>query len=387
MKRGSWIRQIFTRGAELKLLYGPENVFDFSLGNPNFEPPLAVQRRLMSLVNETERGLHGYMNNAGFESVRTAVARNLNERQKTTIPFNEKHVVITCGAGGALNVIFESILNPGDEVLVPAPYFVEYGFYVDRHRGKLVPVDTREDFQLDIEKIAAAITPKTKAILINSPNNPTGAVYPRETLESLRKLIDRKEAEYGHDILLISDEPYAKLVYDGVEVPPILSIFPHSILATSFSKDLSLAGERIGYLAINPLNHDPDLFDAMVFNIRILGFINAPALMQRLVEQFLGQEVVGLPQYLERRDLLYGALTGMGYNIVKPQGTFYLFPKSPIPDDVVFCLAAQEHRVLIVPGSGFGRQGYFRMSFSSIEPGQIQRSLPAFQALAQQFGL
>lgn len=388
MQRGSWIRKMFTEGARLKQLHGAENVFDYTLGNPNFEPPARVQRRLAQLSADPQPGMHGYMNNAGFESTRRAVAGYLNDHQALTVPLNEYQVVMTSGAGGALNVILESVLNEGDEVIVPAPYFVEYGFYVDRHRGKLVAVDSREDFQPDIDRIAAAMNDRTKVILINSPNNPTGAVYTRETLKALQTAIEQKEQELGRDILLVSDEPYSKLVYDGVEAPPVMNIFPHSVLATSFSKDLSLAGERIGYLAFNPLNHDAvGLFNAAVFNNRILGFINANALMQRVIEETLGSPAAGLPQYLERRDLLYGALSELGYKMIKPQGTFYLFPQSPIPDDVAFCRAAQEKLVLLVPGSGFGRAGHFRMSYSGIEPGQIQRSLPAFKALAQQFGL
>lgn len=388
MKGGSWIRKMFTEGARLKQEHGPKNVFDFTLGNPNFEPPDCVQRRLVQLSADPKPGMHGYMSNAGFESTRRAVAGYLNFHQAPVFRLNENNVVMTSGAGGALNVIFESILNEGDEVIVPAPYFVEYGFYVSRHRGKLVAVDSREDFQPDVEKIGAAINGRTKAVLINSPNNPTGVVYSQKTLEALQKVIEQKEQELGQDILLVSDEPYSRLVYDGVVVPPVMRIFPHSVLASSFSKDLSLAGERIGYLAINPFNPDSQgLFEAAVFNNRILGFINANALMQRVVEETLGSPAAGLQQYLERRDLLYGALTGMGYQMIKPQGTFYLFPHSPIPDDVAFCQAAQEKLVLLVPGSGFGRGGHFRISYSGIEPGQIQRSLPAFKALAQQFGL
>jgi aspartate aminotransferase len=385
MTSGSWIRQMFEEGIKLKRKVGEDNVFDFSLGNPSFDPPPALQKKLEELVRDP--GKHGYMQNAGFLDVRLRIAEHLSNRHRVAAPLTANHIVMTSGAGGALNVIFETILNPGDEVIVPKPFFVEYQYYVHRHQGKLVLVPTREDFQLDLEKMEQAVTPQTKAILINSPNNPSGAVYSEESLRALAALIDKKEKEYGRDIILVTDEPYAGLVYDGAVVPPTLQIFPHSILATSNSKDLGLAGERIGFLAISPLNGNPGaLFDGLVFCNRILGFINAPALMQRLVAEAQG-EVVGLAEYQARRDLLYGALTAMGYSVVKPQGTFYLFPKSPIPDDVSFARAAQDHYLLVVPGTGFGAPGHFRLSYSSISQEQIRRSLPAFRALAEQYGL
>lgn len=387
MRGGSWIRRMFDRGNQLKKEHGEQNVFDYTLGNPSVNPPPEIEQRLRDLVKDPEPGLHAYMPNAGYESVREYVAEHVALHQGLTTPLTKDHIVMTCGAGGALNCILKAILEPGEEVVALAPFFVEYKYYVDNHGGKLVWAQTREDFQPDLGAVEQAFNPRTKALLINSPNNPTGAVYPRETLEQLQVLIRRKEQEFGHPVLLISDEPYAKLVYDGVDVPPILKIFPHSVLATSNSKDLALPGERIGFLAISPLNEDAaDIFEAVTFANRTLGFVNPVALMQRLIMGNL-HLVTGVGQYRERRDLLFSALTMMGYQIVKPQGAFYMFPKSPDANDVEFCAEALKHLLLIVPGTGFGRPGYFRLSFSSIQPGQIVRSLPAFQALAQQYGL
>jgi aspartate aminotransferase len=328
--------------------------------------------------------MHGYMPNAGYPDVRKKIAAHLNATQQLASQLTADHIVMTCGAAGALNVIFETILDPGDEVIVLKPYFVEYGFYVDRHRGSLITVPTLNDFQIDLEAIRNAITARTKAILINSPNNPTGAVYSRESLEGLARIISEKEAEYGHEILLLTDEPYAGLVYDGISVPPTLQIFPHSILATSNSKDLGLAGERVGFCAVSPLLGD--LFGGLVFNNRILGFVNAPALMQRLVADVQGL-VVGLEEYQARRDLLHEALTAMGFEVVKPQGTFFMFPRSPISDDVAFTNAALEQKILVVPGRGFGGPGYFRLSYSGISREDIERSFPGFSLLAQKYGL
>lgn len=387
MTRSSWIRKMFEEGRRRKLAVGAQNVFDYTLGNPNFDPPARVQERLISLANQPVRGRHGYMSNAGFEDVRTAIADHVTQQQSLVKPITLDNIVMTVGAAGGLNVIFKSILDPGDEVIVPSPYFVEYGFYIDNHGGKMVLVDTDESFQLDPAKIGEAITLRTKAILLNSPNNPTGAIYSRQVLEDLSAVVKDASQKFGQEILVVADEPYAKLVFDDEQVPPMLQIFPNGVITTSFSKDLSLAGERIGYIAFNPsIESAADLFAAMVFNNRILGFINAPALAQQLVVGMLN-EVVGLEEYVQRRNILYNALVAMGYDVVKPQGTFYMFPKSPIPDDVKFCNEALTHNLLIVPGYGFGRSGHFRMSFSSIEQDQIARSLAVFEALARQYGL
>jgi aspartate aminotransferase len=380
----SFIRKMFDQGAELRQKFGAENVYDFTLGNPDLEPPAAFQERLRELAEHPVPGMHKYMSNAGYEESRAAVAANLNRIAGQNLTAN--HIVMTVGAGGGLNVIFKTLLNPGDEVLVNAPYFVEYGFYVDNHQGKLVVVKSRPDFQLDLGAIEQAITPRTKALLINSPNNPTGVVYSEESLRNLAALLQQKEAEYGNTIYLISDEPYAGLVYDGVKVPPVLSVFDHAIMATSHSKDLALPGERIGYIAINPKIPEADvLFNGLVFANRVLGFVNAPALMQRIVADLQGL-VAGVDVYRERRDLLYNHLVSIGFEVVKPQGAFYLFPKSPIPDDVAFINTALKYNLLLVPGSGFAGPGYFRLAYC-VAKETIVRSLPYFTKLAEEFGL
>ncbi|MGD8400795.1 MAG: pyridoxal phosphate-dependent aminotransferase [Bacillota bacterium] len=384
LTNASFIRKMFDQGEELRQKFGAENVYDFTLGNPDLEPPAAFQERIRELAAHPVPGMHKYMSNAGYDATRDAVAANLNRIAGQNLTAN--HVVMTVGAGGGLNVIFKTLLNPGDEVLVNSPYFVEYGFYTDNHQGKLVVVKSRPDFQLDLAAIELAITPRTKAVLINSPNNPTGVVYTEETLRDLAALLKQKENEYGTTIYLVSDEPYAGLVYDGVKVPPVLSIFDHAIVATSHSKDLALPGERIGYVAINPKIPEAEvLCNGLIFANRVLGFVNAPALMQRLVADLQGL-VAGVDVYRERRDLLYNHLVSIGFEIVKPQGAFYLFPKSPIPDDVAFINAALEYNLLLVPGSGFAGPGYFRIAYC-VAKETIVRSLPYFTKLAEEFGL
>jgi len=384
LSRSSWIRKMFEEGDRLRQLHGPDHVYDFTLGNPDLEPPDCVTKRLQSLVHNPVPGMHRYMSNAGYRETRHAIAAHVG--RQAGLSLTENHVVMTVGAGGGLNVILKTILNPGDEVIASSPYFVEYGFYTDNHQGKLVVVKTRPDFQLDPTAIAGAITPRTRAVLINSPNNPTGVVYPASTLRALAEILKQKEAEFGSTIYLISDEPYAALVYDGVRVPPILGIFEHGILVTSHSKDLALPGERIGYIAINPAIAEAGvLFDGLVFANRILGFVNAPALMQRLITDLQG-ESVGVQVYQERRDLLYSHLSKLGFDVVKPQGAFYMFPKSPIPDDVTFIRAAAKHNLLLVPGSGFGSPGYFRIAYC-VPKQVILNSFPAFERVAREFGL
>ncbi len=381
----SMIRKMFEEGARLSKIHGPDKVFDFSIGNPDLEPPEAFKNRLRDLANNPIPGMHKYMSsNAGYPDTRKKVAAHLSG--KSGLNLNENHVVMTAGAGGGLNVVFKALLNPGDEVIVSAPYFVEYGFYTDNHQGRLVAVRAKSDFQLDLEAIARAITPRTKAVLVNSPNNPTGVIYPEDTLRKLAATLAQKEAGLGTEIYLVSDEPYAGLVYDGVIVPPILKIFERGIVVTSHSKDLALPGERIGYIAINPnIPEAGILFDGLVFANRVLGFVNAPALMQRLVAELQGQ-VVGVAVYQERRDLLYNHLIKIGFEVAKPQGAFYLFPKCPIQDDIAFKDAALKYNLLLVPGSGFGAPGYFRLAYC-VSKEVIVNSLPAFTALAKEFGL
>ncbi len=376
LERSSWIRKMFEEGARLKAEHGAENVFDFSLGNPNLPPPDAFRQTLRELVDQETPGAHGYMPNAGFPDVRRAVADYVGREQG--VDLGPEHIVMTVGAGGALNTLFRALLNPGDEVVVPRPYFVEYNFYLENHGGVIRTVPTTEGFDLDIGAIDAAIGPKTRAVLINSPNNPTGKVYSRQNLEALRDLLERRAAETGRTIYLISDEPYRKIVYDGVEVPPILSLFRNAFVCTSYSKDLSIPGERIGYIAASPGMDQVDLvMGALTFTNRILGYVNAPALMQRAVARLQGQSV-DIDAYRRNRDRLYQGLVDAGYECYKPEGAFYLFPKSPIPDDVAFVRELQKENILAVPGSGFGGPGYFRLAYCCA-PETIERSLPGFR--------
>ncbi|MEJ2471014.1 MAG: pyridoxal phosphate-dependent aminotransferase [Desulfuromonadales bacterium] len=385
IEQSSWIRRMFEEGARLIARHGAENVFDFTLGNPSVEPPAAFQRELRRLVEMPDIGMHRYMNNAGYAETRAAVAAHLAAVSGT--PVQAEHIIMTCGAGGALNVVLKTILNPGEEVIVLTPFFVEYTFYIDNHGGVTRPVWTDpETFQPELAAIEAAINPRTRAIIINSPNNPTGAVYATETLDAIGALLERKQAELGTAIYLISDEPYARLAYDGIVVPPVFRSVRNAILVTSHSKDLALPGERIGYLAANPAMEDVKPFmDGAVFCNRVLGFVNAPALMQRLVAK-LQNESVDIDAYQEKRDILYTHLTASGFQMVKPGGGFYFFPKSPLADDVAFVQQAQKHNILLVPGSGFGAPGYFRIAYC-IDKEIIERSLPAWDNLAQEIGL
>ena len=377
-QRSSWIRRMFEEGDRLKAIHGCENVFDFSLGNPNVEPPLEFQRVIEELVHDPAPGLHGYMPNAGYPEAREAVACFLSEDQGVDVP--GANVVMTVGAGGALNVILKAILDPGDEVIVPRPYFVEYGFYADNHGGALRPVDSAPDFGLDIQAIEAAIHDKTRAILLNSPNNPTGRVYPADSLAALGDLLRRKTRETGRLIYLISDEPYRRIVYDGVRVPPVMAAYENSVIASSYSKELSLAGERIGYLAASPaIPCVETLMEGLLLANRILGFVNAPALMQRAVTRLQGVGV-DLSLYERNRGVLYQALVEAGYAVTLPEGAFYMFPRSPIEDDVAFARELLDRQVLVVPGVGFGAPGYFRMAYCTA-PDVVDGALPALREL------
>ncbi len=380
--RASWIRRMFEQGAALRQRFGEENVFDFTLGNPSVEPPEAFKQELLDLAQNPQPGMHRYMNNAGYEETRAAVAQVLE--QKSNLAVKPSQVIMTCGAGGALNVVLKTILNPGEEVIILAPFFVEYKFYIDNHGGTPVEVWTdRNTFQPDLEAIESAIGPKTRAIILNSPNNPTGVIYPCETLEQLGRILEQKEKEFNRQIYVISDEPYARLSYDGLEVPCIFNAVRNSVIVTSHSKDLALPGERIGYLAANPEMNEVDLFiEGAVFCNRVLGFVNAPALMQRLVSH-LQHVSVDIQEYQDKRDILYLHLSKMGFEMVKPQGGFYLFPRSPLADDIEFVKQAQNHNILLVPGSGFGAPGYFRIAYC-IDRSIIERSLPAWEKLARE---
>jgi aspartate aminotransferase len=372
----SFIRKMFEEGAELKAKFGPENVYDFSLGNPNVPPPEKFHEILRETVSTCGLGDHCYMPNTGYPMVCGSVADYLSQEQQ--VPVTDKDVLMTCGASGALNVALKAILDPGDEVLTPIPCFVEYKFYADNHGGTLKTVSSTADFRLDLDAISAAITEKTKAVLINSPNNPTGQVYSEESLKGLGQLLEKKGKEFKRTIYLLSDEPYRKIVYDGVTVPSIFTSYKESILGTSYSKDISIPGERIGFVAVNPAaTYRKELLGAMTVANRILGFVNAPALMQRVVACMQGMSV-DISEYTRKRDMLCDNLSSYGYDFVKPSGTFYLFPRSPIPDDVEFVDVLKEERILVVPGSGFDGPGHFRIAFC-VEDETIKNSLPGFK--------
>lgn len=381
--RSSWIRAMFEEGEKLRRQFGADNVYDFSLGNPDVEPPAIVKEALKKAVLSDAPKMHGYMGNAGYTDVRSAIASKL--AKTSGLPVEAKHVVMECGAGGALNVVLKTLLNPGEEVIVLAPYFAEYLFYIDNHGGKAVIVDTdHTTFLPDPLKLYNAITPATKAIIINTPNNPTGVVYSRSFLEKLAEQITAREKQFSTEICVISDEPYDKIVYDSVEAPSVFTIFKNAISVNSFSKSLSLPGERIGYIAVNPLMGDTSLLvDGLIFATRTLGFVNAPALFQRILPESL-EAVVDASAYKKRRDMLYDIITKAGFKCLKPKGAFYLFPQSPIADDVAFCRAAVKHNLVIVPGKGFGCAGYFRLAYC-VDEKTIVNSQKAFEVLAAEY--
>jgi aspartate aminotransferase len=380
----SWVRRMFEEGEELKRIHGEENVFDFSLGNPNLEPPASLKKALKALADCPVPGMHRYMPNSGYSETRTAIAEYLAE--ESGLPFKEKHVVMTVGAAGGLNVIFKSILDEGDEVIVPSPYFMEFKFYIENSGGSIRLVQTHEDFSLDLKEIEKAIHEKTKAVLVNSPNNPTGVVYDDASLKKLGELLKKKSKELGRTLYLISDEAYRRIVFDGIKLSNMFNTYPHTIRVTSHSKDLSLPGERIGYVAVSPLcDEAEDLISAIVFANRVLGFVNAPALMQRLVAP-LQKNSVNIRIYEEKRDLFYNALKAYGYDVVKPQGAFYFFPKAPIEDDVAFVKELQAKRILTVPGRGFGKPGYFRIAYA-VDKKVIEGAFPGFKEVAEKYGM
>lgn len=384
VKGSSTIRAMFEEGKKLSAKYGEENVFDYSLGNPNVEPPEEVKKAIIDIINEEPQNLvHGYMNNAGYEDVRKKIADFINKKNNTN--FTENNIVMTCGAAGGLNIILKTLLNPEDEVIVIAPFFGEYQNYVNNFDGKLVVVQSnKETFQPDIEALEKGITPKTKAIIINTPNNPTGVIYSEESLTKMAEVLKKKEKEYGTSIYLISDEPYKEIAYDGSEVPFLLKYHKNSFIGYSYSKSLSLPGERIGYVVANSEMDDyEDIIQSLNVANRILGFVNAPSLFQRVIGRILGAEV-DVNIYKKNRDLLYNHLISLGFECVKPQGAFYLFPKSLIPDDKAFAEAAKKYNLLIVPGSSFGCPGYFRLSYC-ISYEKIEKSLQAFTKLAEEF--
>jgi aspartate aminotransferase len=383
---GSMIRKMFEEGARLRALYGADKVFDFSIGNPNVPPPDNFKRALADIVAGDAPDLHVYMPNAGLPAARKAIAARLSREQN--VPVEATHIVVTCGAAGGLNIVFKALLEPGDEVLAVAPYFLEYGFIADNHGGVLKTVPSKADFSLDLEAIACAISPKTKILIIDTPNNPTGRIYPEETLASLGALLARKGEEYGHAIYLVSDEPYRKIAYDGARVASPLASYNNAIAVTSYSKELSLPGERIGFVAVNPKAEDLDyLMGALAIANRILGFVNAPSLMQHVLARLIGEELAGgleacvdVGVYQRKRDMLAKGLAEAGYEFALPEGAFYLFPKIPGPatQDERFLGFLKEENILVVPGSGFGAPGYFRIAYC-VEDSVIQGALPGFR--------
>ncbi len=382
IEKSSWIRKMFEEGAKRKATFGADNVYDFSLGNPNLEPPPELAGVLEELARDTRPGQHAYMPNAGFVETRKAVADFLSGFNKAT--FNADEIVMTVGAGGGLNVVLKTILNPGEEVIIPKPYFVEYNFYLDNHQGVPRIVATKPDFSFDFNAISEAISEKTRAVLINSPNNPTGKVYGKDDLKQLAELMARFSSKFGHPIYLISDEPYRKIVYDDITVPSVFDVYPETFLVTSFSKDLSLPGERIGYAAAHPdMSEKGEIIAGMVLCNRVLGFVNAPAFMQRAIARLLHSSV-DVALYQRKRDLLSDALLSMGYDLVKPEGAFYLFPRTPIEDDVAFVTALQEENILTVPGTGFGGPGHFRIAYC-VSDQVIEKSLPGFERTIRKF--
>ena len=380
MQAASWIRGMFEEGIRLKQAYGADNVHDFSLGNPVVEPPPAFREALHRLVSQPRPGMHRYMPNTGYAETRAAVAAQLG--RETGIAFAAEHVTMVVGAAGGLNVVFKALLDPGDEVMIFSPYFVEYNFYADNHQGvsNVVPTDAR--FNLDLAAIEAALSARTKIVLINSPNNPSGVLYDADTIAALGDLLRRKQAAFGTPIYLVSDEPYKKLLYDGLAYPEVHAYFANSIAVTSHAKDLALPGERLGHVAVNPACADLDeLLEAIGFANRTLGFVNAPALMQHVVRELQGV-TIDMAQYERKRALMCDELAAMGYEFVRPQGAFYLFPRSPIEDDTAFVNLLLQKRILAVPGRGFGTPGYFRLAYC-VEDRTIENALPGFREALQ----
>ena len=382
----SFIRKMFEKGLELAKQYGPENVYDFSIGNPFAEPPVDLRERMKELVDQP--GVHRYMPNAGFLDVREKVAAYYSARSEKPIPAS--HIVMTTGAAGALNVLFKAILNPGERIVTCAPYLVEYGFYAQNVGAHLDTVETEStDFLPNIEGLRQAIQPDTRILLLNSPNNPTGRIYSRQDLEAVAGVLREKSAEFGQPIFLVSDEPYATITYDGYQVPNVLDLYEHAIVVNSFSKSLGLAGERIGYIAVGAdVPEVETLMDALIFCNRTLGFNNAPALAQKVVAEYL-DVLPDVADYQAKRDLLYKELTALGFETNLPEGAFYFFMKVPagFESSVEFAnYVADKHQILVVPGSGFGCEGYVRLSYC-VKMEVVERSLKAWKALAAELGL
>lgn len=388
IQNNSAIRAMFEEGNRLAAIYGRENVYDFSLGNPNVPAPKEVNEAIIKIVTEEDSvQVHGYMSNAGFEDVRETIAGSLNEQFGTS--FSGKNLIMTVGAASGINIVLKSILNPGDEVIVFAPYFVEYGGYTRNYDGKLIEIspDT-ETFLPNLSEFEEKITARTKAVIINNPNNPTGVVYSEETIKALAAVMEKKQKEFKTAIVLISDEPYRELAYGGVQVPYVTKYYRNTVVCYSYSKSLSLPGERIGYVVIpDEMEDSKELITAATIANRVIGCVNAPSLMQKVVKACIEQgAAVNLEAYDKNRNRLYSALVEYGFTCAKPDGAFYLFVKSPVPDEKEFCETAKKHHVLFVPGSSFACPGYVRIAYC-VSYEQIERSLPAFLAIAKEYGL
>lgn len=380
VQSSSLIRAMFEEGKKLSAIYGADKVYDFSLGNPNLEAPVEVKDAILDILNnEAVTLVHGYMNNSGYEDVRGTIAESLNKKHGTS--FSEKNILMTVGAAGGLNVVFKTLLNPGDEVIAFAPYFGEYRSYTANYQGKLVVISPNcVDFQPNLKEFEDKITPKTKAVIVNSPNNPTGVIYSEETIMKLTDILRAKQLEYGTEIYLISDEPYRELAYDGAFVPYLTKYYDNTIVDYSYSKSLSLPGERIGYLVIpNEVDDFENVICAANVANRILGFVNAPSLFQRVIGKCIDVET-NVEFYDKNRRLLYEGLRKLGYDCIKPEGAFYLFLKAPIEDDIKFCNMAKKHNILIVPGTSFGCPGYIRIAYC-VAYKTIENAMPGFASL------
>lgn len=381
-KNGSAIRAMFEDGKIMAEKYGKENIYDFSIGNPSIVPPASVKKELIDIIeNEPEMELHGYMSNAGYEDVRQTVADYTNKTYNTNV--GVKNIIMTVGAAGGINITLKALINPGDEIVVIAPYFGEYDNYINNYDGVKVMVDADlERFSINFSDFENKITVKTKCVIINSPNNPTGAVYTEDDIKKMAEILEKKQAEFGTSIYLFSDEPYREIAFNGIEIPYVTNYYKNTVVGYSYSKSLSLPGERIGYIVVpSEIDYFDDVIGAMSVANRILGYVNAPSLMQRLIKRVIGQ-TSDLSIYEENKNILYNALTEMGYDCVEPKGTFYMFPKCPIADDKAFCAKAKDFRLIIVPGSTFACPGYFRIAYC-VEKSTVENSLESFKKLIE----
>ena len=382
MEQGSWIRKMFEEGEALKQKVGKDNIYDLSLGNPVISPPKEFYIKLRELASDPIDGMHRYMPNSGYPETRSAVAKQL--KNETGLRFDSSHLIMTVGAGGALNVVMKTILDAEDEVIIFAPYFVEYIFYADNHNAKCKVVNSDSNFVPKLHELENAITPKTKMILMCSPGNPTGVIYKPETLSAISNILSTKEKELGTEITLVSDEPYRKIIFDNIDYPHIFNYHHKSIVATSHSKDLSIPGERIGYIAVNPnYKNTKEIIDGLTFCNRTLGFVNAPALMQRIIVS-LQNVAIDVSAYERKRDFLFTELRKIGYSVVKPDGAFYMFPKSPTPDEIPFVEELKSQRVLVVPGTGFGTPGHFRIAYC-VDDSVLRNSIHGFKKAFEKY--